>query len=123
MHVVRWIAGAALFTALLLFSLQNAEPVTLRLYHWWSWQAPLIFVVLIAFAIGAAAGLLAGAMRAARLKRQIRGMRRARPRPRGAAGAARRGAGTARRARGQRRRLRPGRAARRRLTSVPAPAA
>ena len=91
MRVLRWIAGAALFIVLLLFSLQNAEPVTLRLYHWWTWQAPLIFVVLIAFAIGAAAGLLTGAMRAARLKRTIRGMRRARlsratpPAPHGAA--------------------------------------
>jgi uncharacterized integral membrane protein len=91
LKVVRWIIGAALFTALLLFSLQNAEPVTLRLYHGWSWQAPLIFVVLLAFATGVAAGLLAGAMRAARLKRTIRRMRRARlaretpPAPHGAA--------------------------------------
>ena len=91
MKVVRWIIGAALFTALLLFSLQNAEPVTLRLYHGWSWQAPLIFIVLIAFATGAAAGLLAGAVRAARLKRQLTRLRRARarhdvaPAPHGAA--------------------------------------
>ena len=30
--------------------------MTLKFYHWWSWQAPLIFVVLIAFALGVAAG-------------------------------------------------------------------
>jgi uncharacterized integral membrane protein len=76
MQVLRWIVGAALFIALLFLSLQNSELVTLKFYHWWSWQAPLIFIVLIAFAIGVAAGLLAGAMRSARLKRQISRMRR-----------------------------------------------
>ena len=76
MQALRWIVGVALFLALLLLSLQNSEPVTLKFYHWWSWQAPLIFVVLLAFAIGVAAGLLAGAMRSARLKRQLNRLRR-----------------------------------------------
>jgi len=76
MQVLRWIVGASLFVALLFLSLQNSELVTLKFYQWWSWQAPLIFIVLIAFAIGVAAGLLAGAMRSARLKRQISRMRR-----------------------------------------------
>ena len=58
MHILRWIVGAALFLALLFLSLQNSDLVTLKFYHWWSWQAPLIFVVLIAFAIGVAAGLV-----------------------------------------------------------------
>ena len=76
MQALRWIVGVALFLALLLLSLQNSEPVTLKFYHWWSWQAPLIFVVLIAFALGAAAGLLAGAVRSARLSRQLGRLRR-----------------------------------------------
>ena len=76
MHVLRWVVGSIIFLALLFLSLQNAELVTLRFYHWWSWQAPLIFVVLIAFVIGAAAGLLAGAMRSARLARQLSKLRR-----------------------------------------------
>ena len=76
MQVLRWIVGSTLFLALLFLSLQNSELVTLKFYHWWSWQAPLIFVVLIAFAIGAAAGLLAGAMRSARLSRQLNRLRR-----------------------------------------------
>jgi lipopolysaccharide assembly protein A len=91
MALVRWIVGAVIFVALLFLSLQNAELVTLKFYQWWSWQAPLIFVVLIAFAIGVAAGLLAGAMRTARLKRQLTRLRRERlhgspiPGPHGAA--------------------------------------
>jgi len=76
MQVLRWIVGAALFLGLLLLSLQNSEPVTLKFYHWWSWQAPLIFVVLAAFAAGVAAGLLAGAMRTARLSRQLHRLRK-----------------------------------------------
>ena len=76
MQVLRWIVGSLIFLALLFLSLQNSELVTLKFYHWWSWQAPLIFVVLIAFAIGAAAGLLAGAVRSARLSRQLNRLRR-----------------------------------------------
>jgi lipopolysaccharide assembly protein A len=78
MKLLRWTVGAALFLALLLLSLQNSDAVTLKFYHWWSWQAPLIFVVLIAFAAGAAAGPLAGALRAAGLKRQLNRLRRER---------------------------------------------
>src|SRR5215467_5378971 len=76
MQVLRWVVGSIIFLALLFLSLQNSELVTLKFYHWWSWQAPLIFVVLIAFAIGAAAGLLAGAVRSARLSRQLNRLRR-----------------------------------------------
>jgi uncharacterized integral membrane protein len=77
MSVLRWVAGALLFIVLLFFALQNAELVTLRFYQWWSWQAPLIFMLLVAFAAGAAAGLLAGAVRSARLKRELGRQRRA----------------------------------------------
>jgi|GraSoiStandDraft_25_1057303.scaffolds.fasta_scaffold46804_3 uncharacterized integral membrane protein len=77
MHIVRWIVGAALFLALLLLSLQNDQPATLKFYTLWSWEAPLVFIVLIAFAIGVAAGLLVGAVRASKLKRQITRLTRA----------------------------------------------
>jgi uncharacterized integral membrane protein len=76
MQVLRWVVGSIIFLALLFLSLQNSELVTLKFYHWWSWQAPLIFVVLLAFAVGVAAGLLAGAMRSARLSRQLARLRR-----------------------------------------------
>src|SRR6266542_6606377 len=76
MQALRWIVGAMLFVALLFLSLQNSDLVTLKFYQWWSWQAPLIFVVLIAFAVGVAAGLAAGVMRTTRLKRELNRMRR-----------------------------------------------
>ncbi|HKW80075.1 MAG TPA: lipopolysaccharide assembly protein LapA domain-containing protein [Casimicrobiaceae bacterium] len=76
MKVVRWIVGLAVFAALLLFALQNVEPVTLRFYDGVVWQTPLIFLILVVFAAGAAAGLLTGAIRSARLKRQVTRLRR-----------------------------------------------
>ena len=77
MHIVRWIVGAALFLALLFLSLQNSEKVTLKFYNLWGFEAPLVFVVLIAFAVGVAAGLLAGALRASKLRREVNRLTRA----------------------------------------------
>src|SRR3954463_15441738 len=77
MQGLRWVIGSTIFLALLFLALQNSDPpVTLKFYHLWSWQGPLLFIVLIAFVIGAAAGLLAGAMRSARLSRQLNKLRR-----------------------------------------------
>jgi putative membrane protein len=76
MALLRWIVGGVLFLALLFLALQNSEPATLRFYHWFAWEAPLIFLLLAAFAVGVAAGLLAGLGRAARLKRQLAKLRK-----------------------------------------------
>jgi lipopolysaccharide assembly protein A len=76
MTFLRWLVGGILFVALLFLSLQNSDLATVRFYHWFSWQAPLIFLLLIAFAAGVAAGLLAGVVRSARLKRQLTRLRR-----------------------------------------------
>jgi putative membrane protein len=76
MAFLRWLVGGFLFFALLFLSLQNSDLATVRFYHWFSWQAPLIFLLLIAFAAGVAAGLLAGLVRSARLKRQLHRLRR-----------------------------------------------
>ncbi len=80
MHIVRWIIGFTIFVALLFLSLQNSEPAHLKFYNLWEWTAPLIFVVLIAFAIGVAAGLLAGALRTSRVKRELNRLHRERSR-------------------------------------------
>ena len=76
MAPLRWIVGGVLFVALLFLALQNSDLATVRFYHWFSWQAPLIFLLLTAFAAGVAAGLLAGLARAARLKRQLARLRK-----------------------------------------------
>jgi uncharacterized integral membrane protein len=76
MTVLRWILISVVFLALLFISLQNADPVTVRVFTYYSWQAPLVFVVLIAFAAGVALGMLAAAFKVARLKRQVSKLRR-----------------------------------------------
>lgn len=76
MAFVRWIVVAVAFVALLYLSLQNSEKATLRFFNIAQWEAPLVVVVFIAFACGVAAGLLAGALRATRLKRQLNRLRR-----------------------------------------------
>jgi len=76
MSVLRFLFIAIVFVALLFISLQNADPVTLRLFSIYEWQAPLVFVILIAFATGVALGLLASAIKVVRLKRQLARLRR-----------------------------------------------
>ena len=74
-----WLRAAIatlVFVALLLLALSNSEPVTLRFFNLAATDSPLAFVVFVAFAIGVATGLLAGAARAARLKRQLQRLRR-----------------------------------------------
>ena len=87
--VLRFAAAAAVFVALLLLALSNTETVTIRLFGTAVLESPLAFVVFTAFAVGVAAGLVAGATRAARLKRSLDRLRRrelpAAPAPHGAA--------------------------------------
>ena len=76
MSVVRWIVVAVVFIALVYVSLQNSQTARLTLFNVASWEAPLVVIVFVAFACGVAAGLLAGALRTARLKRQLTKFRR-----------------------------------------------
>ena len=75
MAFVRWTIGVAVFAALLFLSLQNSELVTVRFYNWFSWEAPLIILLLLAFAVGLVAGLLTGLLSTARVKRQLTRLR------------------------------------------------
>jgi lipopolysaccharide assembly protein A len=76
MRALRWILGLVLFAALLVLALQNSEDTTLNVFHLVTLRAPLIFVVLIAFACGVAVGLLTSAFKIVRLKRQLARARR-----------------------------------------------
>ncbi|MDR0247049.1 MAG: LapA family protein [Burkholderiales bacterium] len=76
MSIVRWIIGVVIFLAVLLLSFANAEQVTLRFFGFGSWQAPLIFIVFCAFALGVTCGLLAGVFRVARLNRELKKARK-----------------------------------------------
>jgi len=59
MRALAWTLRIVLFLALFLFALKNTDSVSLRLYFDQVWQAPLILVLLVFFAAGAALGVLA----------------------------------------------------------------
>jgi len=59
MRVLVWIVRFALFLLILGFAVKNTEPVRVYFYLGAQWEAPLVFVMLVAFVIGAAAGVAA----------------------------------------------------------------
>jgi lipopolysaccharide assembly protein A len=59
MRVLIWLLRAFVFFALFAFALNNQAPVRVRWFFGVEWQMPLAMVVLLAFAAGAALGVLA----------------------------------------------------------------
>src|SRR5262245_7132172 len=59
---MRYVLGTLkflVFVLVLSFALKNSDSVTVRYYLGAEWQTPLIFVLLVAFCVGAACGVLA----------------------------------------------------------------
>ena len=85
MRVLAWALRIILFLALFLFALKNTDTVSLRLYFDQVWQAPLVLLLLVFFAAGAAMGVLATLVTVFRQRRDIaRLQRELRSRPRDA---------------------------------------
>jgi len=61
----------ALFVLVLALAVKNTDLVTVRYYFGGEWQAPLVFVLLVAFCAGIAAGLIAGLAQMFRQRREI----------------------------------------------------
>jgi uncharacterized integral membrane protein len=59
MRILVWLFRAAVFFALFAFALNNQHETTVRWFFGIEWRAPMVFVVLAAFAIGAAVGVVA----------------------------------------------------------------
>jgi len=59
MRALTWIVRGILFIILLGLAIKNSADVELRFFFDAHWQAPLFLVVLVAFASGVLAGLLA----------------------------------------------------------------
>ena len=77
---MRYVLGAVkflLFVLVLSFAIKNSDPVTVRYYLGAQWQAPLIFVLLVAFCAGAACGILACLGQLFRQRREIGRLKRA----------------------------------------------
>ena len=76
MHYLMWIIKLFLFLLILSFALVNTDPVTVRYYLGYQWQAPLVLVLLVAVCMGALVGLLVGLFHTLRLRRQVAALKR-----------------------------------------------
>lgn len=76
MRALAWALRFVLFLALFLFALKNTDSITLRLYFDQVWQAPLVLVLLVFFAAGAALGVLATLATLFRQRREISRLKR-----------------------------------------------
>ena len=59
MRVLVWLFRAFVFFTLFAFALNNQQPATVNWFFGVAWQAPMVIVVLAAFAAGCAIGVLA----------------------------------------------------------------
>ena len=53
-----WLLKAAIFFTLFAFALNNQQDATVHFFFGTQWRAPLVLVVLVAFAVGVAVGAL-----------------------------------------------------------------
>ncbi len=79
MKAVFWTIKLVLFLFALTFAVKNTDIVTVRYYLGAEWQAPLIFVILAVFCVGAAAGVVASLGHVIRLRREVSRLRRQTP--------------------------------------------
>ena len=59
MRALAWLFRAFIFFALFAFALNNQQEVTVRWFFGFEWRAPMVIIVLAAFAAGCAIGVLA----------------------------------------------------------------
>ena len=71
MRYLMWFLRIALFLLLLGFTVRNAETVTVHYYFGYEWQAPLILIILLLFALGLAIGVMSCLGKILRQKREI----------------------------------------------------
>lgn len=84
MRYLSWAFRILLFVLLFGFALENSDPVTVRFYLGAHWEASLALVVLVFFAVGVAAGVIACFAYIYRQRREILQLRkelRAKPGP------------------------------------------
>ena len=72
--LLKWILKAAIFFTLFAFALNNQHEATVRFFFGTQWRAPMVLVVLAAFAAGMVLGVLAMAPRRWRNRATKQGM-------------------------------------------------
>ena len=76
MRYLNWLLRAVLFIALLGFAVKNDQPVTLRYFFGYEWQSSLVVALLLFFAAGAIAGVLAMLVTVLQQRREIARLKR-----------------------------------------------
>lgn len=59
MRILIWLVRAAIFFTLFAFALNNQQDAGIRWFFGHEWRAPMVFIVLAAFALGCALGVFA----------------------------------------------------------------
>jgi len=59
MRILVWLLRAALFFVLLAFALNNQHEASIKWFFGHEWRSPMVFIVLSAFTLGCAFGVLA----------------------------------------------------------------
>jgi uncharacterized integral membrane protein len=59
MRLLVWLVRAAVFFALFAFALNNMDDARIKWFFGQEWRAPMVFIVLAAFALGCAFGVFA----------------------------------------------------------------
>ena len=72
MRVIVWLIRAAVFFTLFAFALNNQQEAAVRWFFGHEWRAPMVFIVLAAFALGCAFGVFAMVPRWWRNRRLVR---------------------------------------------------
>ena len=77
MQILVWLFRFAIVLVLVWFAVKNAQLVTLHGLPEQTWQAPLVFVLLIVFVCGVVIGLLAWLPTVVRQRRELGRLRKA----------------------------------------------
>ena len=77
MQALVWIVRFLIVVILVWFAVKNAQVITIHGLPEQSWQAPLVFILLVVFVAGVAIGLLAWVPTVVRQRREISRLRRA----------------------------------------------
>ena len=74
--VLKSVLFIALFVILLGFAVKNSDPIVVRYFLGFEWQAPLVFILLVFFAAGVGIGAVASLGMVVRQKRTILRLKR-----------------------------------------------
>ncbi len=76
MSYLVWLLRVVLFVLLLGFAVKNDQPVVLRYFFDYEWQASLVVILLVFFAVGVGIGVLALLGNLFRQRREIAKLKR-----------------------------------------------